>query len=240
MPWCPKHLWEFTWEGTKVCPACGSELVAEPPSKSELEPAGEPAEFVPPDDVVVGASRLGSFDRLAAPVLLDLLAERGIRAFEAPPLANPATRSWNPMGVDIWVESSGLEEARSISEQDLPEILRATEQAAAQTIDEAEAVEDEEEAEDDEEFVTWASFGWMEFEPARVFLAVCDEEGITARTELPLDKPIPAWAESYGRIHVEVEDIHVEAAEALLESVEERLNDRGVEWSEPLCDLAGP
>jgi hypothetical protein len=237
MPWCPKHVWEFTWEGTKVCPACGSELVAERPS----EPVGEieATEFVPPDDVVIGAARLGSFDRLAAPVLLDLLAERGIRSFEAPPLANPATRAWNPMGVDIWVESSGLEEARSISEQDLPEVLQATQQAEAESVDETELAEEEDE-EDEEEFITWSPFGWMEFGPAGVFLEVCDEEGITARTELPLDKPLPAWAESYGRIHVEVEDIHVEPAEALLEAVEERLNDRGIQWNEPLCDLSGP
>jgi hypothetical protein len=238
MAWCPKHLWEFTWEGTKVCPACGSELVAERPSAPVGSEDAAPEEFVPPDDVVTGAARLGSFDRLAAPVLLDLLAERGIRAFEAPPLANPATRAWNAMSVDVWVESSGLEEAASIAERDLPEILAAAQAAATEPISEEEAaIEDEE---DDEAFITWAPFGWMEFAPARVFLEICDEEGITARTEFPLDKPIPQWADSYGRVQVEVEDIHVDAAEALLESVEERLTDRGVAWTEPLCDLSGP
>lgn len=255
MPWCPKHGWEFSFQAT-VCPACGTPLVAERPEGAEPDSPREEAGQEPGE--VAGASRLGTFDRLAAPVLLDLLGERGIRAFEAPPLANPATRAWDPMGLDVWVETQRLPEARAIAEEELPALLRGSsitpgtqtpEESGRDSIfdddvaveeEEAEPGDDEAATDEDDIPVEWSSFGWMELAPARVFLEICDEEGIPMRTEFPLDAPPPPWAADFGRVSVEVDRYFVADAEALLATLEERLDERGIEWNDPLCDLAGP
>ena len=181
----------------------------------------------------VRATRLGSFDRLKAPMLLDLLRQRGIRAFEAEKPANPITRGFEPMETELWVEASQLEEARRIAEQDLPALLEQS--TPEEPEEDADAGPDDE---DDE--IEWSAFGWMETAVARVFLEICEEEAIGARTEYPLDRPPPAWAAPGMRVQVSVDALFVGEAEALLERVEERLGERGIDWEEPLCDLSGP
>lgn len=228
--WCPKHRYEFINPTFTVCPSCGSPLVAERPQDDDLqEPAPAAASAF---DETVTASRLGSFDRLAAPALLDLLGERGIRAFEAQPLANPATRGIDPMKTDVWVETERLDEAQRIAAEELDAFIRDT------------VVPDEpfEEAavDPDDDEIEWSTFGWMETHVAIVFLDVCEEEAISARTEYPLDKPPPVWVTPGMRVQVFVDAFFVDEAEQLLERVEGRLDERGIAWVDPLCDLSGP
>lgn len=228
--WCPKHRWEFTNPSFTTCPACGTPLVAElPPSDEPPESTTEPPPPAQGDETVT-ASRLGGFDRLAAPMLLDLLREQGIRAFEAPQPANPATRGFDPMHTDVWVESGRLDDARRIAEEELPAYI---EQSVPDEI-EPEA----EEASDDE--IEWSSFGWMETHVATAFLAICEEEAISAKTEYPLDRPAPVWVMPGMRVQIYVDAFFVEEAEQLLERLEQRLGEEGVEWVEPLCELSGP
>lgn len=228
--WCPQHRWEFSNPSFTTCPSCGTELVDElPPGATPEEP---PPTDVPAMDETVTATRLGGFDRLAAPMLLDLLAEKGIRAFEAPKPANPVTRGFDPMHTEVWVESGRLDEARRIADEELPAFLERT------APDELEP-EDAETAEGDDE-IGWQAFGWMETHVATEFLKICDEEAISARTEYPLDGPAPVWVTPGMRVQVYVDEFFVEEAERLLERVEQRLDEQGISWEEPLCELSGP
>ena len=183
----------------------------------------------------VTATRLGGFDRLAAPMLLDLLAERGIRAFEAPQAANPATRGFDPMHTDVWVESGRVEDARRIADEQLPAFLE-------QTVSDDPGPEPEGDGEEggDEDAIGWQAFGWMETHAAVVFLKVCEEEAISARAEYALDRPPPVWVTPGMRVQVYVDEFFVEEAEQLLERVEQRLDEQGISWEEPLCELSGP
>lgn len=230
--WCPKHRWEFTSPSFTTCPSCGAELVDElPPDTAPEAPA--PVD-VPKMDDTVTATRLGGFDRLAAPMLLDLLAQKGIRAFEAPQPANPATRGFDPMHTDVWVESGRLEEARRIADEELPAFLEQS------VPDELEPDEEDVGDPDDEDEIGWQAFGWMETHVATEFLTICEEEAISARTEYPLDRPPPVWVTPGMRVQVYVDELFVEEAEQLLERVDQRLDERGISWEEPLCELSGP
>lgn len=240
--WCPNHRWEFSNPGMTVCPSCGAELVAELPEAEPVAathdpvavPAGDEPEPRAVEEPSVRATRLDSFDRLVAPMLLDLLRERGIRAFEAEKPSNPITRGFEPMGTEIWVDASQLEEARRIAREDLPAFLA---EAIPEETDEDEGSDDDDADDDD---IEWSSFGWMETHVAIVFLEVCEEEAITARSDYPLDRPPPAWATPGMRVQMWVDALFVEEAEALLARVEERLDERGISWEDPLCDLSGP
>lgn len=231
--WCPKHRWEFTNPSFTVCPACGTELVdrlVPDPAPAEV-PAPEPA---PTDagDRTVTASLLGGFDRLAAPMLLDLLSEKGIRAFEADKPSNPLTRGFEPMLTEIWVEASALADARRIVEEELPAFV---EQSVTNVL---EPETDDEEGDDDE--IEWSTFGWMETHVATAFLQICAEEAISAQTEYPLDRPPPVWATPGLRVQMHVDALFVEEAERLLDRLEQRLEEQGTEWEEPICSLSGP
>lgn len=235
--WCPNHRWEFSNPGITVCPSCGAELVAEPPEDPLARGAPDAAVAseaeTPDEEPSIRATRLDSFDRLVAPMLLDLLRERGIRAFEAEKPSNPITRGFEPMGTEIWVDASRLEEARRVAREDLPAFL-------AEAIPE-EPAEDEQPVDGDEDDdIEWSSFGWMETHVATAFLEVCEEEAIGARSDYPLDRPPPEWATPGMRVQMWVDALFVEEAEALLGRVEERLDERGIAWEDPLCDLSGP
>lgn len=226
--WCPKHRWEFTNPSFTVCPACGTALVDALPSGEALV-GSTPADLPPMDDTVT-ATRLGSFERLAAPMLLDLLAQKGIRAFEAPKPANPVTRGFDPMQTEVWVEAGRLDEARRVAEEELPAFL---EESVSNELE-----SDEETAGEDE--IDWRSFGWMETHVAVEFLRILEAEAIAGRTEYPLDRPEPVWVVSGARVQVYVDELFVEEAERLLERVEQRLDEQGIAWEEPLCELSGP
>jgi hypothetical protein len=190
---------------------------------------------MPAMEETVTATRLGGFDRLAAPMLLDLLAERGIRAFEAPQAANPATRGFDPMHTDVWVESGRVEDARRIADEQLPAFLE-------QTVSDDLGPEPEGDGEEggDGDAIGWQAFGWMETHVAVFFLQVCEEGAISARAEYPLDRPPPVWATPGMRVQVYVDEYFVEDAEQLLERVERQLDEQGISWEEPLCELSGP
>ncbi len=232
--WCPQHRLEFFNPSFTTCPSCGSPLVDQLPPDAEPDPLPQSSEM-PATEGSVTATRLGGFDLLAAPMLLDLLAERGIRAFEAQQLANAATRGLDPMKTDVWVESGRLEDARQVADEELPVLL---EQSVSDDLEPEPEGDGEEDAEGDA--IGWQAFGWLETHVAIVFVQVCEEEAISARAEYPLDRPPPVWVTPGMRVQVYVDEFFVGEAEQLLERVEQRLDEQGISWEEPLCELSGP
>lgn len=235
MSWCPKHRWEFTNPEFTTCPSCGTPLVAERPPASEPEPPAEPDPPASDAADTLTATRLGMFDRLVAPALLDLLRDRGIKAFEAQSLADPVSRRWDSEHTDVWVETPRLDEAKAIATDELPGVL---ENASIPDEDASDSWGESDGESDDD--IEWTPFGWLETHVALIFLEVCEEEAISARTEYPLDQPLPVWVTPGMRVQVHVGEFFVEEAEQLLERVEARLEERGLSWEDPLCDLSGP
>lgn len=128
--WCPNCGSEYR-RGIAVCNDCHIALVHEDPRK-EIKARSRPPRDPSKDDV--RTVRLGRFDPLEAPVIIDMLADRGIFAFDKLP-GEPVT-TWNyaeKSGAgEIMVDASRLDEAKHLVATLLPVILREMQQQLEQ------------------------------------------------------------------------------------------------------------
>jgi hypothetical protein len=243
MPFCPVDGDEFR-PGVFTCPQHRVALVASLEGEAD-EPAAPP---IDPADVVMGAE-LGVFNRIVAPILVDLLQENGIFAKEADATTHVFRRSGRPDEALVIVPRDQLDEARKVVGQELPtrleELERETQQDPSFRDDPDEAPAEAETGswgfaqpdDDDVEEYDAVPIGFMEPAVAQVFLDLCEEADIGADTEYPLDQPPPPYARADGRVRVHVEDVLVAHAMSLLrEELPDELTRRGITYSEPILE----
>jgi len=246
MPFCPVDGDEFR-PGVFTCPQHRVALVASIDGEDHETPEAAPFD---PDNIVMGAE-LGVFNRIVAPILVDLLQENGVRAKEADATARLFRRSGRPDEALVIVPRDQIEAARKIAAEELPtrleELQRETEQDPSFRDDQDEAAQGDDDQtgpwgfsqpdDDDVEEYDAVPIGYMEPAVAHVFLDLCEEVDIGADTEYPLDQPAPPYARADGRVRVHVEDILREHAMSLLkEELADELARRGVSYREPILE----
>jgi hypothetical protein len=248
MGFCPVDGDEFR-PGIVTCPEHGVALVTTLPAEAD-EPA---APSIDPGDLVMGAE-LGVFNRIVAPILVDLLNERGIQAKEADAETRLFRRAGRPDEALVIVPRGQMDAARKVADEELPDRLedlqRETEQDPSFRDEEddetpqSEAVSTEpwgfkQPSDDEDDVVEYDAIpiGYMEPDVARVFLELCEEIDVGADTEYPLDQPAPAYARADGRVRVHVEDVLVNHAMRLLrEELPGELARRGISYKEPILE----
>ncbi len=243
MPFCPVDGDEFR-PGVFTCPQHRVALVASLDDDAD-EISAAP---IDPADVVMGAE-LGVFNRIVAPILVDLLHEKGIFAKEADATTHVFRRSGRPDEALVIVPRDQIDEARKIAAEELPDRLGELEREMQQ---DPSFRDDEDEAPGDAESGAWGfeqpdgddieeydavPIGFMEPPVAQVFLDLCEEVDIGADTEYPLDQPAPPYARADGRVRVHVEDVLVAHAMSLLrEELPDELARRGITYTEPILE----
>jgi len=244
MPFCPVDGDEFR-PGVFTCPQHRVALVASLDDDADEIPAAP----IDPADVVMGAE-LGVFNRIVAPILVDLLQEKGIVAKEADATTQVFRRSGRPDEALVIVPRDQVDEARKIAREELParleELEREMQQDPSFRDDPDEVSQDNERTgpwgfeqpdNDDVEEYDAVPIGFMEPAVAQVFLDLCEEVDIGADTEYPLDKPPPPYARADGRVRVHVEDVLVAHAMSVLrEELPGELAQRGITYSEPILE----
>ncbi|HLW17789.1 MAG TPA: hypothetical protein VKV69_10570 [Actinomycetota bacterium] len=244
MPFCPVDGDEFR-PGVFTCPQHRVALVASIEGEADETPAAP----IDPADVVMGAE-LGVFNRIVAPILVDLLQEKAIFAKEADATTRLFRRSGRPDESLVIVPRDQIDAARKVANEELParleELERETEQDPSFRDDQDDAPQGGEETGpwgfeqpdgDDVEEYDAVPIGFMEPAVAQVFLDLCEEVDIGADTEYPLDQPAPPYARADGRVRVHVEDVLVAHAMSLLrEELPGELAQRGITYTEPILE----
>ncbi|MCA1831371.1 MAG: hypothetical protein ABR548_13145 [Actinomycetota bacterium] len=229
MPYCPVCRDEFR-PGFTTCPDHNAALV------DVLEEDARPLDA----DVVLGAE-LGEYERVRAPIVIDLLAEEGIRATIADALSE-IYRTSHPERSTVFVEKKDLDRARIIVRDRLPARLRELEEVVAADPNFAEGAQESPTgawglpapAEAVEEYDA-DPIGYMEPVVARVLLSLCEDIEIGADSEYPLDSPPPPYARADGRVRIHIERGFKDHALQLMEDdLAGELAARGIAHKEPL------
>jgi hypothetical protein len=244
MSFCPVDGDEFR-PGVLTCPQHHVALVA----SLEEETAEPEEEAIDPHTLVMGAE-LGVFNRMVAPILVDLLQEKGIDARQADSTTRLFRRAGRPDEALVIVPRDQMEAARTVANVELPGRLKELEEEIDQDPSFREGPDAEPEPttpwglaqpDDDVEEYDAVPIGYMEPVVARVFLDLCEEVDIGADTEYPLDQTAPPYARADGRVRVHVEDVLVDHAMSLLrEELPDELARRGIASSQPLLEAVEP
>jgi hypothetical protein len=242
MAFCPVDGDEFR-PGVFTCPQHQVALVA----SLDGENREAPESAVDADDIVMGAE-LGVFNRIVAPILVDLLQENGIHAQESDAPYRAFFGSGRPDEALVIVPRDQIDAARKFADEQLTsrleELQRETEQDPAFRDDQDVEPRGDDNTgpwgfspDDDVEEYDPVPIGYMEPAVAKVFLDLCEELDVGADTEYPLDQPAPPYAREDGRVRVHVEDALIAHAMSLLrEELPGELAQRGISYTEPILE----
>jgi hypothetical protein len=234
MPFCPVCRDEFR-PGISTCPDHDVALVDVLPD--------QPREATEAPGL---ATELGIYSSIVAPLVVDLLVERGIDARLDAAEGGPY-RLANASSAAVFVPADRLDDARRVVEGELADRLKQIEAAAATDAEFADTDDDQEEdpwalpaADDDDEDVEEVEvepIGFMEPAVATVLIELCDRYDVFADPEYPLDQPAPEWARADGRVRMSVEQGFADPVMQIIsEELPGELEARGIAAKEPLLE----